>query len=59
MAEVSDDGAAGETGLLRAEGGLRTLRERIAACQGTVEATVGAEGGLRLAVSLPLTEAQA
>lgn len=57
--QVSDDGDAGETGLLRAEGGLRTLRERIAACQGTVDATVGAEGGLRLAVSLPLTEAQA
>jgi len=57
--QVSDDGDAGETGLLRAEGGLRTLRERIAACHGTVDATVGAEGGLRLAVSLPLTEAQA
>jgi two-component system sensor histidine kinase DesK len=57
--QVSDDGDAGETGLLRAEGGLRTLRERIAACQGTVDATVGAEGGLRLAVSLPLAEAQA
>jgi two-component system sensor histidine kinase DesK len=56
---VSDDGDAGETGLLRAEGGLRTLRERIATCQGTVDATVGAEGGLRLAVSLPLTQAQA
>ena len=56
---VSDDGDAGETGLLRAEGGLRTLRERIAAGQGTVDATVGAEGGLRLTVSLPLTEASA
>jgi two-component system sensor histidine kinase DesK len=57
--QVADDGDAGETGLLRAEGGLRTLRERIAACQGTVDATVGAEGGLRLAVNLPLTEAKA
>ena len=56
---VSDDGDIGQTGLLRAESGLRTLRERIAACQGTADATVGAEGGLRLSVSLPLTEAQA
>ena len=56
---VSDDGDAGETGLLRAEGGLRTLRERIAACQGTVDTAVGSEGGLQLTVSLPLTEAQA
>ena len=56
---VSDDGDAGETGLLRAEGGLRTLRERIAADQGTLEVTLGSEGGLRLVARLPLTEVEA
>ena len=53
--QVSDDGDAGATGLLRAEDGLRTLRERIAACRGTLEVTLGAEGGLQLAARLPLT----
>ena len=57
--QVSDDGDAGETGLLRAEGGLRTLRERIAADRGTLDVTLGPEGGLRLAVYLPLTEVEA
>jgi two-component system, NarL family, sensor histidine kinase DesK len=53
---ISDDGDAGETGLLRAEGGLRTLRERLAADQGTLDVTLGPDGGLRLAVHLPLTK---
>jgi two-component system sensor histidine kinase DesK len=57
--QVSDDGDAGETGLLRAESGLRTLRERIAVCPGTLEVGLGAEGGLRLTVCLPLTEVEA
>src|ERR1700742_545834 len=57
--QVSDDGDAGETGLLRAEGGLRTLRERKAADRGTLDVTLGPEGGLRLAVYLPLTEVEA
>ncbi|HEY2241796.1 MAG TPA: histidine kinase [Streptosporangiaceae bacterium] len=57
--QVSDDGDTGETGLLRAKDGLRTLRERIAAGQGTLDVTLGPEGGLRLAVCLPLTEVEA
>jgi two-component system sensor histidine kinase DesK len=57
--QVSDDGDAGETGLLRAESGLRALRERIAVCPGTLEVALGAEGGLRLTVCLPLTEVEA
>jgi two-component system, NarL family, sensor histidine kinase DesK len=57
--QVSDDGDAGETGLLRAEGGLRTLRERIAACQGTLEVALGDQGGLRLMVRLPLRDVKA
>lgn len=56
---VSDDGDADEAGLLRAEGGLRTLRERIAAGRGSLDVALGNEGGLRLTVCLPLTEVKA
>jgi signal transduction histidine kinase len=56
---VSDDGDVGETGLLRAEGGLGTLRERIAACRGALDVALGDEGGLRLTVRVPLTEVKA
>lgn len=56
---VSDDGDAGEAGLRRAEGGLRTLRERIAIRGGTLGVTLGDEGGLRLTVRVPRTEVKA
>jgi two-component system, NarL family, sensor histidine kinase DesK len=57
--QISDDGDAGETGLQRAEGGLQTLRERVAACHGILGVALGDEGGLRLTVRLPLKEAEA
>jgi two-component system, NarL family, sensor histidine kinase DesK len=57
--QVSDDGDAGETELLRAEGGLRTLRERVAACAGTLDVALRDGGGLRVTVRLPLVEVKA
>ena len=53
--EARDDGRAG--GELRFGNGLTGMRERLRAIGGDVEASTGADGGVRLAAWLPLARA--